>query len=181
MATLLAMAPGTIEETAHAIARARWLELRCFEILGGWVPSIPEPEVKVALARQSHHHAWHAELFDRVRPVASGLEVTAEAAPAPPWLAVVSELAALTTTADRVAGAYGVLLPAKLAEYERWLLDVDPVRDAALRRWLGFVVSDERADLAEGVGLLERVPGADTAPGRAVMEAALAAAGPLLA
>ena len=33
------MTRGTIDDTARAIARARWLESRCFEILGGWVAS----------------------------------------------------------------------------------------------------------------------------------------------
>lgn len=174
------MAPGTIDDTARAIARARWLELRCFEILGGWVPSTPEPEVKLLLARQSHHHAWHAELFERVRPTASGLDVDHHEDASPPWTGVLAELEALTTTADRLAGAFGVLIPTKLAEYEAWLTGTDPVRDAPLRRWLGFVLADEHADLAEGRGVVEHVAGAATAPGRAAVEAALAAAGPLL-
>lgn len=174
------MTPSTIDDTARAIARARWLELRCFEILGGWVASTPEPEVKLLFARQSHHHAWHAELFERVRPTASGLDVTHHDEAHPRWTGVLAELEALTTTADRLAGAFAVLLPTKLAEYERWLAEADPVRDAPLRRWLGFVLSDEHADLVEGRGVAEHIPGADAAPGRASVEAALAAAGPLL-
>jgi len=174
------MTPSTIDDTARAIARARWLELRCFEILGGWVASTPEPEVKLLFARQSHHHACHAELFERVRPTASGLDVSHHDEPHPRWLGVLAEVAALTTTADRLAGAFWVLLPAKLGEYERWLAETDPVRDAPLRRWLGFVLSDERADLGEGRAVVEHVAGVESAPGRAAVEAALAAAGPLL-
>lgn len=174
------MTPATIDDTARAIARARWIELRCFEILGGWVPTTPEPEAKLLLARQSHHHAWHAELFERVRPTASGLDLTHHDEPHPRWLGVLAELEALTTTADRLAGAYWVLVPAKLAAYEEWLAEADPVRDAPLRRWLGFVCSDERADLAEGRALADQIPGVAAAPGRAAVEAALAAAGPLL-
>lgn len=174
------MTRGTIDDTAQAIARAQWLELRCFEILGGWVTSTPEPEVKLLFARQSHHHAWHAELFERVRPVASGLDVSDHDEPHPRWRGVVAELEALTTTADRLAGAFLVLLPTTLAAYEEWLAVADPVRDAPLRRWLGFVCSDERADLAEARAVADRVVGVDAAPGRAAVEAALAAAGPLL-
>lgn len=174
------MMSGTIDDAARAIVRARWLERRCFETLGAWVASTPEPEVKLTFARQSHHHAWHAELFERVWPAASGLDVAPHEPSLPAWSGVLAELAALTTTADRLAGAYGVLLPAKLDEYERWHATADPVRDAPLRRWLGFVLTDERADLVEGSALLEHFPGADATPGRAAVEAALAAAGPLL-
>ena len=41
-------------------------------------------------------------------------------------------------------------MPATLAEYEHWLGIADPIRDAPLRRWLGFVIADVGADLAEG-------------------------------
>ncbi len=174
------MARSTIDDTARRITRARWLEERCFEVLGGWVSTTPEPEVKLVVARQSHHHAWHAELFGRVLPVASGLDVGRHEEPDPGWSAALTEIQALSGTADRLAAAFGVLLPAKLVEYEHWLADADPVRDAPLRRWLGFVVADEQADLAEGRTLMRGFPAAAEAPGRAAVEAALLAAGPLL-
>ncbi|MFA5882625.1 MAG: hypothetical protein WDA60_02120 [Acidimicrobiia bacterium] len=174
------MLPGTIDDSARRIAHARWLELRCFEVLGGWVASTPEPEVKLALARQSHHHAWHAELFERVLPVANGLDPHRHDEPPDPWRDLLAHLEGLEQTADRLVGAYGLLLPAKLAEYEDWLASADPVREAPLRRWLGFVVADERADLAEGRALLQGLRAADAAPARAGFEAALVRAGSLL-
>lgn len=174
------MTPGTLDDTARRITRARWLELRCFEVLGGWVASTPEPEVKLALARQSHHHAWHAELFERVLPVANGLDVHVHDDPGAGWKGLLDAVQRLEPTADRLAGAYLVLLPAKLAEYDGWLSATDVVRDAPLRRWLGFVVADERADLAEGRDLLQGFPATDRAPSRAAIEARLRDVGPLL-
>lgn len=174
------MTPGTIADTARRITRARWLEMRCFEVLGGWVATTVEPEVKLMLARQSHHHAWHAELFDRVLPVASGFDVAPDADADPAWHALLGAVEGLRATADRLVAAYGVLLPAKLAEYEEWLASADPIRDAPLRRWLGFVVADEQADLAEGRAVLAQLPAAEHTPGRAPVVAALDAAGPLL-
>jgi hypothetical protein len=175
-----AVTPCTLGDSARWISRARWLELRCFELLGAWVASTPEPEAKLLLARQSHHHAWHAELFERVQPQANGFSLKEDAEPDAPWSHVMEELAGLSTTVDRLTGAYGVLLPAKLAEYEQWLESIDEVRDAPLRRWLGFVVADERTDLAEGRALLEALPAADHSPARARVEARLRDAGPLL-
>jgi hypothetical protein len=172
--------PETLDDTARRITRARWLESRCFEILGRWVPSTPEPDVKLVLARQSHHHAWHAELFDRVRPVANGLDGDRHTRHEPAWDDLLRSVEALTATADRLAAAFGVVLPATLGEYEQWLVTVDPIRDAPLRRWLGFVVADERADLDEGRALLGSYPAAADAPGRARVATALDAVGPLL-
>ena len=174
------MSPATLQDTARFLGCARWLELRCFEVLGGWVASTAEPEVKLALARQSHHHAWHAELFERVLPVANGLADHRDAEPGGGWTAFMDSLGALELTADRLTAAYALLLPAKLAEYEHWLEVADPVRDAPVRRWLGFVVADERVDLAEGRHLLDALPAGGRAPAWAGLEAGLRSAGPLL-
>jgi hypothetical protein len=172
---------GTLEETARRVGHARWLEQRCFELLGGWVASTPEPEVKLVFARQSHHHAWHAELFDRVLPAANGFVPDGlVVAPDPGWAGFLVELSGLRTTLDRLAGVFELLLPAKVAAYEVWLATADPVRDAPLVRWLGFVLADERADLREGRALLEQFPGARSAPQRETLAAGLARAGALL-
>lgn len=171
----------TLEVTARRVGHARWVEQRCFELLGGWVTSTPEPEVKIVFARQSHHHAWHAELFDKVLPLANGF--TADGlvtAPSAEWSAFVDDLAALSATGDRLVGAYEVLMPATLAEYEHWLGIADPVRDAPLRRWLGFVIADMGADLAEGRAALAASGTAGAAPHRPELLATLQRAGSLL-
>jgi hypothetical protein len=163
------------------VGAAQWLELRCFELLGGWVTTTPEPDVKLVFARQSHHHAWHAELFERVLPSANGFSADGlVTAPDDAWTALVDDLVALSATNDRLVGAYEVLMPAKLAEYERWLDVVDPVQDAPLRRWLGFVIVDEHADLAEGRALLDARGASSAAPRREALTAAHERAGRLL-
>ena len=175
------MSPGTLEETARWVGAARWLELRCFELLGGWVATTPEPDVKLAFARQSHHHAWHAELFERVLPSANGFSADGlVTAPDDAWSALIDDLVALSATNDRLVGAYDVLMPAKLTEYEGWLEAVDPVQDAPLRRWLGFVIVDEHADLAEGRALLADRGAAAKAPHGDTLAAAHRRAGRLL-
>jgi hypothetical protein len=175
------VSPGTLEETARWVGAARWLELRCFELLGGWVTTTPEPDVKLAFARQSHHHAWHAELFERVLPSANGFSADGlVAAPDDSWSAFLDDLAALTVTGDRLVGAYELLMPGKLDEYEHWHSAVDPVQDAPLRRWLGFVVMDEHADLAEGRALLVDRGATAAAPHREALVATHHRAGRLL-
>lgn len=175
------MSPGTLEETARWVGAARWLELRCFELLGGWVTTTAEPDVKLVFARQSHHHAWHAELFERVLPSANGFSADGlVTAPDDAWTALLDDLVALSATNDRLVGAYEVLMPAKLAEYEGWLDVVDPVQDAPLRRWLGFVIVDEHADLAEGRALLDARAAPTAAPRREALTGAHQRAGRLL-
>ena len=54
------------------------------------------------------------------------------------------------------------------------------MQDAPLRRWLGFVVMDERTDLAEGRALLDGRGAAGAAPHRDALVAAQERAGRLL-
>ena len=39
-----------------------------FEVLGGWVATVPELDVKTTLGRHCYHHAWHAELWVKRLP-----------------------------------------------------------------------------------------------------------------
>jgi len=176
-----AMTSGTLHDTGRLIARARWLEERCFEILGGWVVTTSDPEAKLLLARQSHHHAWHAELFGRVLPRANGLDLAADTAvDVPEWVEFLDQLAATTGSVDRVVGVFDLLVPRKLAEYERWRDGSDPVRDAPVLRWLQFVIADESADLTEGRALLAGRPATAPTPAQAALRSALDRAGDLL-
>ena len=46
----------------------RWVEIKLFEALGGWVATVPELDVKMVLGRHCYHHAWHAELWTKRLP-----------------------------------------------------------------------------------------------------------------
>jgi hypothetical protein len=147
-----------LTEHARRTARADWLERRCFEILGGWVVDTLAPAAKLLFARHSHHHAWHAEVFERLAPVANGFPGSEKDAPGGPdsgaWADLLGELRGESAAAARAAGFFGVVVPAKIAGYERWLEAANPASDAPLIRWLGFVLRDEREGLAEAQAVL---------------------------
>src|SRR3546814_17519820 len=46
----------------------KWIEMRLFEVLGGWVATVPELDVKLRLGTHCYHHAWHAELWHKRLP-----------------------------------------------------------------------------------------------------------------
>ena len=62
--------PGlfTVEESARRVGHYKWIEMRLFEALGGWVATVPELDVKTMLGRHCYHHAWHAELWHKRLP-----------------------------------------------------------------------------------------------------------------
>src|SRR3546814_4627208 len=58
----------TVEESARRVGHYKWIEMRLFEVLGGWVATVPELDVKLRLGTHCYHHAWHAELWHKRLP-----------------------------------------------------------------------------------------------------------------
>ncbi len=169
----------SIADTAAVLGHACWLEARCFEVLGGWVPVITEPELKLLVARHSRHHGWHVELLGEVLPATRDHDPHRLGAPADArWVAAVGLVGggATTPTLERLAGFYQALLPRLVVGHVEVLDATSPVSDGPVARRLRMVIEDERADLAEGLAALEAFPDADVdraADRRAAVEAAL--------
>jgi hypothetical protein len=156
----------SLEQSATLLGAYRWIELRSFELLGGWVTSTSELEVKLCFAEQSHHHAWHASLWADRFPVLSHLDRDRYLAPpGDAWPAFLDQLNGRPTgTAERLIGLYQVLIPAKLALYHHHLQVASAVADGPIIRSLRQVIQDENADLQSGTALIGSVlAGVDTA------------------
>ncbi len=153
------MGQMTIDESARRLGVIVWWERRLFEILGGWVASTPEPAVKLALARQSRHHAAHAAAVEAVLPETRDHDPASLVAAADPDAsALVEPLAASTTTEARLDVLVDDLLPRQLAACESFLAAASSVRDGPAIRALIFVLAEERAELTDLVGLRQARP-----------------------
>jgi len=135
------------------------VERRLFEIVGGWVRTTPEAEVKLMLDRHSQHHAWRArQWWDRL-PVLDdvdreGLVVQ----PTPAVGAVMAELTKLTElqgTAIRLAGLYRVALARVHVSYRAHRKLADEVADSSTVRTLEIVRRDVVRDWTEGEAALQ--------------------------
>src|ERR1700692_3590781 len=62
--------PGafTVEEAARRVGNYKWVEMRLFEALGGWVTTVPELDVKIRLGTHCYHHASHSGLWRQRLP-----------------------------------------------------------------------------------------------------------------
>ena len=146
----------SLEDGARVAGHHVWLEMRLFEVLGGWVPTVAEPRVKTHLATQSRRHAWHADLWREHLPRVAGID--ADSLVAPPgdgWADVIAALAESASTPERLAGAYRVVLPRVVTATARRLAAATPVADAALARSLRFVLADDLDEWRDGEALLQ--------------------------
>ncbi len=153
--------PGlfTVEESARRVGHYKWIEMRLFEALGGWVATVPELDVKTMLGRHCYHHAWHAELWHKRLPELR--EMNPERLTRAPNAELEAFVAALTEpeghdqTIEKLVGVYRVLLPRKIAAYRYHLAATSPITDGPTIRSLGFVLGDEETDWREGEMVLQ--------------------------
>lgn len=161
------MTPLTLDQTAERIGNYVWLESRLFEILGGWVQMTPELHVKEFMAEQSHHHAWHMELWRDRLPHLRERDVEALIRPSNTTVEDVlvqvggSEDEETTinttteTTIERLARVYRVVVPWIIGTYSRHREQCSPAADRPVLRVLDLVLRDELEDWRRGETIIQ--------------------------
>jgi hypothetical protein len=153
--------PGlfTVEETARRVGNYRWAEIKLFEVLGGWVATVPELDVKMVLGRHCYHHAWHAELWTKRLPELREMNVDRMTVPANPafekFMAAVREPEAPEHTIEKLVGVYRVLIPRTIAAYTYHRNGTSEITDSPTIRSLNHALQDEYSDWTDGEMLIQ--------------------------
>ena len=148
-----------VEETARRVGNYKWLEMRLFEVLGGWVATVPELDVKIRLGAHCYKHAWHADLWNKRLPELR--EMNTERLTEPANDAVVAFVDAMCEpespdqTIEKLVGVYRVLIPHKIAAYTYHLNGTSTVTDAPTIRSLNFILGDEFDDWRDGEMMIQ--------------------------
>lgn len=146
----------TVEESARRLGHLRWVEGRLFEVLGGWVSSTPEVDVKLRLATSSRQHGWHTELWADRLPELAHLSAEQVTVPAGPEVGRALDLVAgASTTLERLVGVYRVVVPRLLAALAAQDAVASTVADATALRVLRLVVDDLTDDWRFGEAAIE--------------------------
>ena len=180
--------PGlfSVEESARRAGHYKWIEMRLFEALGGWVATIPELDVKMKVGTHCYHHAWHSELWHKRLPELR--EMNPDRLTLPPndeyvaFMNAVTEPEAPEQTIEKLVGVYRVLLPHKIAVYTFHMNATSRITDAPTIRSLSFILQDEMEDWRNGEMILQTLLTSDEAIDRAAarqaaLEKLLAASG----
>src|SRR5688572_21503004 len=153
--------PGAFDvaETARRVGNYKWVEMRLFEALGGWVATVPELDVKMRLGTHCYKHAWHAELWHKRLPELR--EMNPERLTLPANDEIVAFMDAMTEpegpdkTLEKLVGVYRVLIPHKIAAYTYHLNNTSTITDAPTIRSLKFALNDEFEDWRDGEMLIQ--------------------------
>ena len=153
--------PGAfdVETSARRVGNYAWVEMRTFEMLGGWVATVPELDIKLRLGTHCYHHAWHAELWQKRLPELREMNPDRLTQPANDAIVVfldaVAEPEAPDQTLEKLVGVYRVLIPHKIAAYTFHQNNTSTITDAPTIRSLGFIIQDEIDDWREGEMLIQ--------------------------
>jgi len=152
--------PGafTVEETAKRVGHYKWVEMKTFEVLGGWIATVPELDVKMRLGTHCYHHAWHADLWNKRLPELR--EMNTERLTLAPegmeaFFEALTEPEAAELTIEKLVGVYRVLIPHKIAAYTYHLNNTSTITDAPTIRSLKFILQDEFEDWRDGEMLIQ--------------------------
>jgi len=153
--------PGAfdVEETARRVGNYKWIEMRLFEALGGWVATVPELDVKMRIGTHCYKHAWHSELWHKRLPELR--EMNPERLTMPANDAIVEFCEAMTDaegedkTLEKLVGVYRVLIPHKIAAYTYHLNNTSTITDAPTIRSLKLALNDEFEDWRDGEMLIQ--------------------------
>ena len=133
--------------------------MRLFEVLGGWVATVPELDVKMVLGRHTRFHAEHAKRWDERLPELR--EMNRERLNQPPnpefetFMDAVREPEAADLTIEKLVGVYRVLIPRFIGVYTYHLNGTSPITDAPTIRALKFILQDEFETWRDGEMLLQ--------------------------
>ena len=158
--------PGwfTSRQTAVRVGYYKWLEMRIFELLGGWVAMVPELDVKVTLATHCHDHAFHAELWHKRLPELgefSPNELTKAPHPqvveAFDWFGQPGEpsVDGNDDTITKLVGLYRVILPSLIGGYTYHLNRVSRLGDAPTKRILELCLNDDMEHWRQGEMMIQ--------------------------
>jgi hypothetical protein len=160
--------PGAFDvaESARRVGHYKWVEMRLFEALGGWVATVPELDVKMRLGTHCYKHAWHAELWHKRLPELR--EMNPERLTLPANDAMVAFMAAMTEpegrdqTLEKLVGVYRVLIPHKISAYTYHLNNTSSITDAPTIRSLKLALNDEFDDWRDGEMMIQSLIGGDS-------------------
>jgi hypothetical protein len=152
--------PGafSVEETARRVGNYKWIEMKLFEALGGWIATVPELDVKMRLGTHCYHHAWHADLWHKRLPELREMNPERLTVPADgmeDFVAAMTEPEAAELTIEKLVGVYRVLIPHKIAAYTYHLNNTSTITDAPTIRSLKLILQDEFEDWRDGEMILQ--------------------------
>jgi len=150
----------SVKERGEFVATMRYVHVWLMETLAAWVPTTPEMEVKLLFGEHIWDAAQHADALGK-RAFELRLPLQHSLRPVDSYASLLSELAAIGPTPQRIAAVYDVLLAAVAARYRRYLAETDALLDAPTVRILERHLHDIARMVEASRALRQELPALD--------------------
>lgn len=178
------VSPYGVEENATILRRFEYVERRVLRAMAGWLPGLPEVEVKYGVARHLWEDAEHAQMLRlRIRQLRVG-QLALEKVPSHRLALLLDELVHAADTGEFLVGVYGLVKVELMKAYRRHLAETQPLVDFPTIRILRIILAEEEEQLRWAEEAFAHRPLDDATAGRverwrAHLASFLAAAGGL--
>src|SRR3954454_22860428 len=129
----------TVKERGQFVATRRAAQVWLMQTLAAWTPTTPEMEVKLLFGEHIWDVAQHADALGK-RTSELRMPLQHSLHPADAYSELLTDIASIAPTAQRLVTMYEVLLPGIAERYRRYLSETDSLLDAPtvriLERWL---------------------------------------------
>ena len=147
----------TIREKADTVGCLRYVSVVAMETLARWIPTTAELEAKICFGRHVWEFAQHADaLGKRTAELRAALHFSNP--PVKGYAAMLSELAAASSTRDRIALFYEGLLPDLERRYRAYLDHTDHLLDDPSVRLMERALADVTRIRSEAGALVRERP-----------------------
>ncbi len=152
-----------VKKGADLLAKYRYLEIQIVELMGGWVESIPEADVKISFGRQMYQDIVHADVIGRRLPELKARQARYHSiAPSDDFVKLLEKIWHAESTLHRLVALYRVLKSGLVEALTGHLSLIALPEDEPSERILRSIIEAERDDItwAEGVisKLIEEAP-----------------------
>jgi hypothetical protein len=142
----------TVKERGQFVATLRYVHVFLMETLAAWVPTSPEMEAKLLFGEHIWDVAQHADALGK-RTFELRLALQRSMRPSDGYVDLLSEIAALGPTPNRLAAIYDVILPAIVGRERAYLERTDKLVDAPTVR----IFERHFADVTRMLGTVEEL------------------------
>jgi len=147
----------TVKERGHFVATLRYVHVSLMETLSAWVPTTPEMEVKLLFGEHIWDVAQHADSLGK-RTFELRLPLQRSMRPTDAYVDLLTTVAAIEPTPQRLAAIYDVLLPALAERQQRYLEQTDKLVDAPTVRILERFLADAKRMIDAAHALRHELP-----------------------
>jgi uncharacterized ferritin-like protein (DUF455 family) len=147
-----------VKEGAARLAKYRYLEIQIVELMGGWVESVPEPDVKISFGRQMYQDIVHADVIGKRLPELKARQERYHAtAPSDEFVKLLEEIWNAQSTLPRLAALYRVLKPGLVDALTQHLSLIALPEDEPTERILKSIIEADGDDIGWGEGVIDKL------------------------